>query len=80
MADIIKTKNVLTNVFSFADGDTRTLNLDNPNDSITAADVQAWGDFAKNNNLILGDKAGAVLEGIISSKILERTETTLDLT
>lgn len=86
MADVIKVTSVLQNVFEFADGDTRTVTLDNPADSIKAGDsvaaaaVQSWADYAKTNNLIIGDKSGAALSGIISSKVIEGTSTSLDLT
>ena len=80
MADVITSKSVLQNVFEFEDEDTRTVNVLNPVDSLTAAQVQAWADFAKDNNLIIGDKAGALLTGIQSSKRIDSTQTKLDLT
>lgn len=80
MADIITNKSVLSNVFGFEDEDTRTVNLLNPVDSLTAEDVQAWADYAKEHNLIIGDKAGADLSGILSSKRIDNTQTKLDLT
>lgn len=80
MADIVTTKKVLQTVEEFTDGDTRTINIDNPIDSITAADVQAWHDFAKDNNLLIGDKAGAALDKIRSSKVIDSKQTILDLT
>lgn len=80
MADIITNKSMLSNVFGFEDEDTRTVNLLNPVDSLTAEDVQAWADYAKEHNLIIGDKAGADLSGILSSKRIDNTQTKLDLT
>ena len=79
MADIITEKNTLHNVFDFVDGDTRTINLDNPNDSITTADVRAWADFAKTNKLLIGDKTGAALDDIKSSKVIKSRQTIVDL-
>lgn len=78
--DITTTKSTLHNVFGFADGDTRTLNLDNPVESLTSAQVQAWADYAKTNNLLIGDKAGALLDDIKSSVIIDNEQTVLDLT
>jgi len=79
MADIIKNKKVLQNVFEFADGDTRTLNIDNPIDSLTSAQVQEWADYAKTNNILIGDKGGAALDGIKSSVVVDNEQTILDL-
>ena len=79
MADIIKNKKVLQNVFEFTDGDTRTLNIDNPIDSLTSAQVQEWADYAKTNNILIGDKAGAALDGIKSSVVVDNEQTILDL-
>ena len=79
MADIIKTKKVLQNVFEFTDGDTRTLNIDNPIDSLTSAQVQEWADYAKTNNILIGDKAGAALDNIKSSVVIDKEQTILDL-
>lgn len=80
MADIVTTKSTLQNVFRFTDGDTRSLNIDDPHSSVTTADVQAWAAYAKEHNLLIGDKAGAALDDIISSKIVDSTKTIVDLT
>ena len=85
MADIITNKVVLQNVMGFVDGDTRTITIVNPADSIAAGDataaaaVQAWADYAKDNELLIGDKQGAQLEEILSSKVIDGTTTVLDL-
>ncbi|MBD3878233.1 MAG: DUF2922 domain-containing protein [Quinella sp. 1Q5] len=79
MADIITTKKVLQNVFTFADGDTRTVNIPNPKDNLTAEQVQAWADFAVQNQILIGDKTAAALTGIQSSKILDVTSTDVDI-
>ena len=80
MADITTNKSTLQNVFGFVDGDTRTVNLDNPKDTLTTAQVQEWADYAKDHNLLIGDKAGALLDGIKSSKKIDKLSTKLDLT
>ena len=78
--DTITTKSTLQNVIEFADGDTRTINIDDPLDSITAADVQAWADFIVDNQIILSDKSGALPTGIKSSKKLDATATKMNFT
>ena len=80
MADVITNKQVLSAVVGFADGDDRTINLDNPKDDLTSAQVQAWIDYAKDNDLIIGDKTGAKLVDIISADIIDKTSTDLDIT
>lgn len=79
MADIITTKSTLQNVFTFADNDTRTVNVDDPHDSITAADVQDWVDFAVDKKILIGDKTGAALTGIKTAKVIDATATKLDI-
>ena len=85
MADVVVTKSVLQNVVGFVDGDTRTITIDNPAASIASGDatakaaVQAWFDYAKTNNILIGDKAGAALEELQSSKVIDSTSTMLDL-
>ncbi len=75
MADTITTKATLQNVFEFADGDTRTVNIDDPVDSITTAQVQAWAAYAVEHQILIGDKTGAALTGLKSSKKLDATST-----
>ena len=77
--DTISTRTTLQNVLEFADGDTRTVNIDDPHDSITAADVYDWVNFAKDNQILIGDKTGAALTGIQSSKRIVDTDTNLEI-
>ena len=85
MADVIKTKNVLSLVAEFADGDDRTINLDNPSTLISAAGTSAAtainnvGTYAKNNSVLIGDKDGASFVKFKSAKVVETTTTVLDL-
>lgn len=81
MADIVKTRNTLSIENEFADGDTRTINLDNPNTAINlAAAVKNIGTFAKTNQVIVGDKTGAAFTRVKSAKLTTGTTTYLDLT
>ena len=75
--DTITTKSTLQNVFLFTDGDTRTVNIDDPKDTITAAEVQAWANFAIENQILIGDKTGAALASLKSSKRIDATNTKL---
>ena len=79
MADIYKQSYILKIKLGFADGDTRTINLDNPKNNLTAAEIYEVSQFIKNNNLLLGDKYGADSAGILTADIVQSAKTTLDL-
>lgn len=77
MADNITTFNQLKLVAEFADEDDRTLTLDNPRDSLTAADIEGFA--AKAEQVLIGDKAGAPFTRFKSAKYLQGTVTKYDL-
>ena len=79
MADTRKETYVLKIKLGFADGDTRTINLDNPKNDLTSAEIHNLSNFIKNNNLLLGDKYGADSAGILYADIVESTKITLDI-
>ena len=79
MADTRKETYILKMKLGFADGDTRTINLDNPKNNLQAAQIHDLSNFIKNNNLLLGDKYGADSAGILTADIVESTKITLDL-
>ena len=79
MADVYKQTYVLKIKLGFADGDTRTINLDNPKSNLQASTVHELSQFIKNNNLLLGDKYGADSAGILTADIVESMKITLDL-
>lgn len=54
MADIVKTRDLLSAEAKFADDDTRTVTLKNPADNLTAAQIKAVAGSA-----LVGDKTGA---------------------
>ena len=79
MSDIYKQSYILKIKLGFADGDTRTINLDNPRNDLTASEIYEVSQFIKNNNLLLGDKYGADSAGILTADIVQTAKTTLDL-
>ncbi len=79
MADVVKSSYILKIKLGFADGDTRTINLDNPKNNLQASQVHELSQYIKNNNLLLGDKYGADSAGILYADIVESTKRTLDL-
>ena len=68
-------------VVKFYDGDTRTITSEDPKTNLTAAQVNAFVEFLKTNQPIIGDKTG---ESIVGSEgafvIIEKTDRKLDLT
>ncbi len=79
MSDIVKNKDTLNFVMDFVDGDNRTLTVDNPKATITGAQVKSFGNYIKNNSVVLGDKAGAAFSKISSAKVVHATTTYFDL-
>jgi len=67
-------------VFTFADDDTRTINLPNPADSGTiVAQLPTLSAWCAENQPILSDYSGATITGITAAYIVEQTKTNLDL-
>ena len=80
MADVVINKTTLSMEMGFADGDTRTLNVENPNTAINlGGQIKALGASMKTNQPVLGDKTGAAFTGFKSAKIVRATTTKLDL-
>ena len=79
MADTRKETYILKIKLGFSDGDTRTINLDNPRNNLQASDIYTVSQFIKENNLLLGDKYGADSAGILTADIVESSKTILDL-
>lgn len=80
MADVVKSTGTLQIVAEFTDGDDRTLTLDNPAATVTAAAINAASDYAKTHELIIGDKAGADFSRFKTAKKVATTTRYLDLT
>jgi len=79
MADKVKSSYILKIKLGFADGDTRVINLDNPRNDLTSAEIYEVSQFIKTNNLLLGDKYGADSAGILFADKIASTKTTLDI-
>lgn len=79
MADTVKSSADLKINWAFADGDTRMTTAPNPKTGITQQEVQAVIDNAVTNNLLIGDKAGAALTGVVQVYTENQTKTQLDL-
>ena len=66
-------------VISFYDSDDRTVTIDNPKSNLTAAQINSFVEQMKTDQPVIGDKTGASVVGATSFKIIEKTETKLDL-
>lgn len=77
MADKMKTSYQLKLVAGFADGDERTISLDNPRSNVTAADVKAIDSIAA--GVLIGDKYGAEFSLFRDAGIYTTTRVELDL-
>ncbi len=81
MADVVKNKNTLQMVVDFADGDNRTISVDNPNTAINlGACIDSLSAYVVENNILISDKSGAACTGISDANIFRKTNTKLDLT
>lgn len=79
-ADTVTSSADLKFNWQFADGDTRLVTLPNPKSDLTATEVQAVIDSAVADGILIGDKAGAALAGVVQVYTENTTKTKLDLT
>ena len=77
MADTVKTSNQLKLVAGFADGDERTISIDNPSATVSAAAIKALDSLA--SGVIIGDKYGAAFTRFKDAGIQETTMVQLDI-
>lgn len=79
MADTITNSKSLKLEYDFVDGDTRTNNIKDPNDSITSAQIEELNTFIRANNALVGDKYQATFARIRKATIIDKTTTNFDL-
>ena len=77
MADKISTSTTLKIVAGFSDGDERTISIENPKPTVTAADIKALDSLA--GGVIIGDKYGAPFTTFKDAGIYETTKVVLDI-
>lgn len=78
-ADTVTSSADLKFNWQFADGDTRLMSAVNPKSDLDAETVQAVIDNAVTKGLLIGDKAGANLAGVVQVYTETTTKTKLDL-
>ena len=78
MADTQSNTYELKLLAGFADEDDRTIRYPNPKSSLTKADILSLQTLA--TPVLIGDRYGAAFTRFKSAKIVNKTETTLDLT
>jgi len=74
MTDIITTENTLKFDCGFVDGDTRVITMKNPRNDITTEEITELNAYIRANNLLIGDKTGAIFAGF--QKVRKGTTTT----
>lgn len=79
MADKITQTSTLKLGSYFSDGDTRTIDIPDPIDNITAAQINAVGTVAQTTQVLIGDKGGANFVRFQTAKKITTTRTELDL-
>lgn len=79
MADKTVTTSTLKLVAKFVDGDTRSIDIDNPKANLTAAQINAVAATAKTTQAIIGDKGSADFHEFDTAKIVQKTRTEFDL-
>lgn len=77
MADKTKLSYQLKLLAGFADGDTRTITLENPKPNLTASEINAINALAA--GVLIGDKYGAAFAELKDANIVETQTTYLDL-
>ena len=80
MADVSATSESLSIENYFVDGDTRTITLKNPKQSITTSDIEELQAYMRANNIIVGDKMAGTFGKISQVTRVSETKTYLDFT
>lgn len=78
-ADTVESSSVLQTKFTFADEDTRTVNIPDPRSDIDATEIQELSEWVVANNVLLGDVGLATSTGIESAIIVGTTRVRLDI-
>ncbi|MBR6713185.1 MAG: DUF2922 family protein [Selenomonadaceae bacterium] len=78
MADTITTKKSLQLTLSYTDGSTGSIIIDNPKDSVAAADIDDLNDCIVNNNILLGN-SNSTCTGITQAESIENEKTKIEL-
>ena len=77
MSDKITTSKTLKIVAGFSDGDERTISIDNPSATVTAAAISALDSLA--SGVLIGDKYGAAFTKFKDAGIYQTTTMYLDI-
>ena len=82
MADQITTSKTLKVETAFVDGDTRTINIKNPNtnDEQLSAKIGELNTFIRANAILVGDRDGATFAQINKATVVTKQTSNLDLT
>ena len=79
MADLVKDELTLRIDNVFVDGDTRSITLKNPKDTIPTSQITELNALMQTNNILIGDKTNATFGKIKTVTKVEKYTTILDL-
>ena len=81
MADKISSTKTVSMDVEFTDGDTRTITQNNPiqDQASLVAAINDFANYAKTNQLLIGDKTGAEMSYLRSAKVVEKNVIKYDL-
>lgn len=79
MPDIVKNEKTLRIDTVFVDGDTRSITLKNPKDTIQSSEIADLNAFMQANNILIGDKAQGTFGRIKSATIVDKQTIQLDI-
>ena len=79
MADVVVNSSELKLETYYVDGDTRTITVKNPADSVGSAQIEALQTFMQTNQPLIGDKLGAAFGKISKATKVTTSEDYLDI-
>ena len=78
-ADTVTSSSTGNLIVEFYDGDTRTLSIDDPQENLTASDINGFVNWLKSNQPLVGDKAGASITGAQKFTFVDKIDVKFDL-
>ena len=78
-ADTITSSSTGNLLVEFYDGDTRTVDVPDPRDDLTATEINAFVEKLKTDQPIIGDKTGASITGASKFTIVDKIDVKFDL-
>ena len=78
-ADTVTSSSTGNLVVEFYDGDNRTVTIDDPQESLTASEINSFVDWMKTAQPLVGDKTGASITGASKFTFVDKVNIKFDL-